>query len=152
MKVFDGHPMDQIFTHVDPAGVTRHFNASAILRDLLKKKLIEHARYQEVELTADLVKHVEDNHGIEQDHIERISEADTLLPIMLACFDDGTQCCIDGNHRIVKRWRMGKTTIPAIWIDQKGWEPYLITDMEELFPIEVAVPFLDKVSARIQRK
>lgn len=152
MKVFDGHPLDQIFTHVDPEGVTRHFNASALLRAIMRKQIQPLPQFIELGLDEGLVDYIEKNQGVEQDHVERISEASTNNPILMVEFkDDGTHVIIDGSHRVVKRWRMGKHSIPCILVKEPGWVPFLVTDMNEVFPLDIAIPFLDKVSARLKK-
>jgi hypothetical protein len=133
MKLKDCLLTDQIFTHIDPQGVVRHFNASAIWRALFRKDLLGKARVQDVQVTEDLVKFIESNHGIEREHIEKRLTAKDVedIGVLLACFPDGTQCMIDGNHRFVKAHGLGHSTMRAVWIDPEGWEPYLVTDMPD---------------------
>lgn len=146
MKLKDCRITDQIFTHIDPQGVVRHFNASAIWRALFRKDLLGKAHLNDVQITEDLVKFIESNHGIEREHIEKRLTAKDVddIGVLLACFPDDTQCMIDGNHRFVKAHRLGRTTIKAMWIDPEGWEPYLVTDM----PDELAD--LDSIKAQLK--
>jgi hypothetical protein len=124
---------DQIFTHIDTQGVVRHFNADAIWRAIFRKELLAHAELRDVQLTPDLVAFIESSHGIEQDYLKKIAGSKKLgIPMLLACFpEEDSQCVIDGNHRAVANARTGKATMPAIWVQPAGWQPYLVEGMPD---------------------
>lgn len=122
---------DQIFSHVDPEGVHRHFNTSAMTRAVLTRKVVPYTTV--CELNADLIGHIERNHGIETHHLQSITDQGMNTPILLVNFVDGTSLLVDGNHRCVKRWQAGRKEVSAICFDPGQWEPYLVTDFDKIF-------------------
>lgn len=133
---------DQIFSHVDPEGVHRHFNTSAMTRAVLTRKV---APFTTVcELNADLISHIERNHGIEAHHLQSIPNENLNTPVLLVRFEDGTSLLVDGNHRVVKRWRAGLTEVSAICFDPGQWEDFLVTDFDRIFTREQVLDILTK--------
>lgn len=119
--------LDEIFSHEDNEGVTRHFNPSAMLRAIIDLKVFPIC--QMIDLSTDLVESIESNHGVEQDRLDKI--LDRLdNPIVIIKFEDQTHLVIDGNHRVVKRWRLGKDDAPAFIFEPGQWEDFLVTDMD----------------------
>lgn len=66
--------------------------------------------------------------GIEQHRLDRIT-ARVLKhnPIIMAEMPDGSSLIIDGNHRYVKAWMLGKPTIRCIFVPEKVWREYVVT-------------------------
>lgn len=126
MNMLDCHPMDEIFSHEDATGVTRHFNSTALIRWLVSRENPPVAH--RLDLDADLVAHIERNHGVEQGHLKNVTDLET--PILLVVFEDSTNLVVDGNHRIVKRWREGHKTVLACILHPGEWEHCLVTDLE----------------------
>lgn len=127
MKMMDCHPLDEIFSHEDTEGVTRHFNATQMVRAIVNHQI--NPIMAVLDLYEDLVRHLIANHGIEEDHLHQIGS--TLdSPILLVEFADGTNLIVDGNHRVVKRWQEGLKTVTAAILKPGVWEPYLVEDMQ----------------------
>ena len=126
MHILECHPMDQLFSHEDMTNVTRHFNTSAMGRAVVNGTV--KPEYHTMDLYEDLVDSVEQYHGVEQDHIDKVVET-IDHPILLVRFTDGSNLIVDGNHRIVKRWRMGLKTVVAAIFNPGQWEQFLVTDV-----------------------
>lgn len=126
MLIHECTPVDELFSHEDTDGVTRHFNASAMTRSVLAGTTTP--TYATLALYPDLVASIEANHGVEQDHLEKVAGSlDTI--ILLVEFTDGSNLVVDGNHRIVKRWREGLRDVKAAIFKPGQWEPFLVTDV-----------------------
>jgi len=69
----------------------------------------------------DLYAHCAKN-GVEQWKLDRIDAA-TCRPVLAAERGDGSHILIDGNHRVVARWRAGFAEIPAYMIPRTFWHP-----------------------------
>jgi hypothetical protein len=124
MRPTDCHPMDQIFNHTDPQGVTRHFNASAMTRAILSRKVAP--TLMQFELDEHTAKHIEANHGIEEKHLATIDDKMLESPVIMVHFEDGSDLIVDGSHRVVKRWRNGLRTVDAVLFMPGQWEPFLV--------------------------
>jgi hypothetical protein len=53
------------------------------------------------------VKHLRRFHGIEDNHINSISNTRAEEPGIMINFPDKTNVIADGNHRLIKRWELG---------------------------------------------
>lgn len=134
MRVLDGHPFDQIFTHTDENGVTRHFNCGAIMRAIAQRKITPD--FATVDIPESVYQHIQANHGIEEDHLSSITIKMLESPALLAHFDEGSDLLIDGSHRLVKRYRQGLRTIEVLVVQEKDWTPYLVTDIDQTYTLE----------------
>lgn len=137
MKTEDCGMLDQIFSHVDGQGAVRHFNTTAITNAILSRVLAPD--FATLLLTPSVVSHIEQNHGIEPGHLNKIPDEALNRPVLLAMFRDNTSLVIDGNHRIVKRYRIGKTTVDALVITEAQWLPFLVVDMQYHVPMKTLV-------------
>lgn len=126
MLMRECHPLDEIFSHEDLEGVTRHFNATAMTRAVLNATLTP--TFSNLALYEDLVNHIKSHHGVEPDHLQHVDKH-IDNPILLVEFADQTNLVVDGNHRIVKRWMLGKMDVDAAIFKPGQWEPFLVTDM-----------------------
>jgi hypothetical protein len=135
LRPIDCHPMDQIFTHTDPAGVTRHFNASMMTRAVLARQVTPDLG--EFELTDELGGHVAANHGIEEHHLETITDKMLESPVLMVHFEDGTDLIVDGSHRLVKKWRRGDKTVHALVFMPGQWERFLVDFGRDLSLTEI---------------
>lgn len=128
MNALDCGPKDQIFSHIDLRGVARHFNASAMTRAVLmgqvKPMPVVCDLYQE------LIDHTMAHGGIEEAHIENVAET-SEHPVLLVEFADGESLLVDGNHRIIWRWRHGLRNVKALVFKPGQWEPFLVENMPE---------------------
>lgn len=133
MKLADMMPSDQIFTHTDlDDGSIRHFNPDAIIRAIRESKIVPYV--ETLNLYQDLIDFLRSNHGVEEDHLQRIDHK-LEDPILVAYFgpleENIVNLIIDGSHRVVRRWDKGLRDVPAILLSQEQWEPYLIEGLED---------------------
>jgi len=129
------HPLDQIFSHLDLEGVTRHFNCGAMTRAVITKRV--RPTVIKLALYPRLVTHIRENHGIEADHLGEIDE-NLETPIIVVEFQDGANLIVDGNHRVVRRWDKGLRDTWAAVLKPGQWEEFLVTDLH--IPQEVYAP------------
>lgn len=128
MNAIDCFPGDQIFSHTDNDGVERHFNTSAMGRAALLQQVTPVLAV--CDLYEDLITHIMKNHGVEEDHVSKVSHmADH--PVMLVEFEDGTNLLVDGNHRAVWRWRNGYRNIKALVFKPGMWEQFLVDNWDQ---------------------
>lgn len=130
MDCLDIDEYDQIFTHTDLEGITRHFNATALWTAILKKQCP--ANYAVVDLFEELVEALRKNHGIDTEHLKKVAKDEKRIeePILVVHIGDD-QLIIDGSHRVVARWDNGKKDQPAVFVDEPHWHPFLITGFGE---------------------
>ena len=125
MRMAECGPLDQIFSHEDLDGVVRHFNASAMLRGVVRE--VVPATFYRITLEEELIDHLVSNHGIEEHHLDRALDLEE--PVLMVEFSDGKSLVIDGNHRLVKRWRLGKKVASAAVVAPGNWEKFLVVDL-----------------------
>jgi len=135
MLIYDCLPTDELFSHEDLHGATRHFNASAMTRAVLANTVTP--VFETLALYDDLVAHIEKFHGVEEPHLANLGSS-INNPIIVVEFPDGDNLVVDGNHRVVKRWRLGLKTVPAAIFKPGQWEPFLVTGVD--IPREIYVP------------
>lgn len=84
-------------------------DVTGIKRALVARKLP--MRMYRAELNASWVEYVRQYGGCEEDHIAALKAADLRRPgIIVLWVASSNTTLIDGNHRIVRRWREGLTT------------------------------------------
>ncbi len=117
----DTRMTDQIFEFKDEHGVTTCWNTSRIERAIGRREYEPELR--RMRLDRALVDLVLRDRGVEEPHLITLTTKRLLRPILL-CVDmepdinePGKLCerhiIIDGNHRIVGRWRSGLDTVDA---------------------------------------
>jgi hypothetical protein len=143
VKVLDCGPTDEIFTHVDEDGTTRHFNTSAMMRAVIERKV--KPDLATCPLTEGLIRHIEQNHGVEEPNIEQLPDRVLEIPVLLVRFNDTTDLLVDGNHRVVKRWRKGLKDVRALLFTEAQAQPYMVTDVGSEYPLEEAAGFIQKL-------
>lgn len=75
-----------------------------------------------IPLEKDMVEHIEKYSGIEPYRIKRIKKDDIpRYPVYIIKLENDTHTVCDGNHRIVKAWRLGFREIRAIIILPELW-------------------------------
>lgn len=120
----------QVFSHQDLEGCWRHFDITKL------KSLIEEnptlCRLDECALLKDQVLFVMRNHGIEPEHITKITPADIERPGILADLPDDTSILVDGNHRYVARFLRQDNTMSMWRVPEQVWKRCLV-----LMPLEL---------------
>ena len=126
MKMSDCHDLDEVFTHEDPdTGVVRRFNATHMVRYAISHRFDPAL----VAVDENTVQFMRISRGIEAWKVKRLKEPYLSRPVLLVEYGDGTHLCVDGHHRIVRRWDDGLREVMA-WIFPKGeWDQFVIEDM-----------------------
>lgn len=140
MKLLDGGLLDQIFSvnYTDDAtGTTRmrHFNASALHRELLANPL----PMSQVEVRPDWARYIFHNRGCKQDGVTRqmgrLITGDQHQPLLYLCTADGTHLQIDGHHKYVAAAALGVPHLWAVFVPLGSWEWCEVEDFpDELTP------------------
>ena len=142
MRAIDTDPFDQIFSHTDFSGVTRHFNATAIIRAISYRRITPN--FATLDLIPSVIDTIEKHHGVDQVHLDRLTDDMLSSPILIAEFNDGANLVIDGNHRIVKRFKKGFKTVDAVIVNEPDWTPYLVTDVDRRYSFADVCEAIDK--------
>jgi hypothetical protein len=148
VRTLDGHPTDEIFSHTDEDGVTRHWNTSAMVRAVFERKV--KPAHGECDINGSLVAHILSNHGVEEANLAQLPDKVLDIPVVLAQFTDGTSLLIDGNHRVVKRWRKGLKKVHAMIFSEEQWKPFLLTDVDREYKIEEVGQYLTRLLEKPQ--
>jgi hypothetical protein len=120
-RVFDQNPFDEVFDF-DDNGRRRFINASAVRR--LYETAPKAFQKIRVEITDELFSLVLLRRGVEEWKVKRLPRKVWLnQPVMGIFLNDACDLyvAIDGNHRIVKRYRAGlryfdmAATVPELW-------------------------------------
>jgi hypothetical protein len=64
--------------------------------------------------------------GVEEEHIARIDDKRLKVPGIYITWPTGEMTIIDGRHRVVKRFRIGKPHHRMIVIRDPYWRPFLL--------------------------
>lgn len=127
MFLRDCRPTDELFSHQDLEGVSRHFNTTAMTCAVMARKIQPSLIMLPLERW--LVDHILQNNGVEPQHIEA-AKARAEVPILVVVFPDDTTLIVDGNHRIVARYAMGLPTVEALQFFPGQWDEFLVTDID----------------------
>lgn len=84
-----------------------------------------------VGISADQYAHVMANQGVEEWRINRLTPQHRDRPVLFAEQGDGTHLLIDGNHRVVRRWRDGYRDALAYLLPLEFWHPHYGWQIEE---------------------
>jgi hypothetical protein len=82
----------------------------AILSDQVLYKTFE------ADVTQELVDHVFTSNGVEEARLATINEQDLARPGVMILWRDMSSVLIDGNHRLVAGWRMGRTVFRYVGV------------------------------------
>jgi hypothetical protein len=116
----------EIFTHVDHLErEIRHFNATDLYRDILAGK-VNYSVFVVPFTGSDYLRIVNDN-GVEEPRVDRLTYNICRRPILVAQFPQGEHVLIDGNHRVVRRFREGLNYCTAFFVEHPAWSKYLVT-------------------------
>jgi hypothetical protein len=126
MRFADCGKFDQTFTHVDKTTrAVLMINASQLNRHLL----LTDSPAVRVPVTAEDALYIEKNHGVEPARLAKITDPDLRRPITFIEWGDGTHLLVDGNHRYVQAYSIGKRTMLAWLVAQEVWRQFVIEDV-----------------------
>lgn len=113
----------EVFSHTDNEGTIRHFNVSELWEGILNNG-IPHEVVR-IELDANTISGLEKDHHVTLD--EDLSRGQNInTPVLIVGFEDDTNLVIDGNHRLVRRFRLGLTHAKAVFVHPSDWVKHLI--------------------------
>lgn len=101
------------------------------LKEGIAKRAVPFNMYR-MTLSEEWVTKTIEHNGCDEAHISRIDPGDLEYPgIALMLAPDGDVVMIDGNHRLVRRWREGMTTFFFAMVTLPDALPYLAADPSE---------------------
>jgi predicted protein tyrosine phosphatase len=114
---------DQIFSHRDDDGTTRHFHIIALKATIQAGNAV----LAELPVDAQQVAFTTANRSLDETHIkERISDEYLNEPGIICLFADDSHLIVDGNHRYVKRARLGLPTMLFWMLSELQWRQSLL--------------------------
>lgn len=131
-------PTDQVFTYQalneddSPAGAMIHVAVGKLRREIARNPRA--FRQKEYAVVPEQAVHVIEHNGVEMGHLDRLSERAAEHPGILLEWNDGTETIVDGNHRYVKRWQLGKETMWFTIVTEEQIKPFLLDFPDELVP------------------
>lgn len=133
-RLLSGRGLDQVFSYNNKqTGELLHFDVEpmfkAAVEGFLEKKPI--CDTLTLGLNDEIYQHVLQHHGIEEAKVARLCEPYLYYPIIIADFGE-TQAPVDGNHRIIKLYRMGIRRANAFLFKRQQWEKFLVQFPPEL--------------------
>lgn len=119
--------LDEIFEYVPNNGNDRiFFNAT-------KLATYAEAHGEPIITSLDgIAQHILVNGGIEENRVERLCEPYLSRPATAVLMPDDTTLIVDGNHRIVRLWRDGKTVFKLYRVKFEECKPYILSGGKEL--------------------
>jgi hypothetical protein len=82
-----------------------------------------------------------DRHGVEQDRLDSMTEAEALEPVIVGQWHDGTSILIDGNHRRVYWAQRGKHELEGWLLPERVWRMFAF-DFDTSGGIEIPSKYL----------
>lgn len=117
----------EVFTHIDDDGTMRHFAIWAT-NDVAARygNKVEGVICTKVPIHAKAVDIITHRGGIEEPRIARLTPQYRDKPIIGIFWEDGLFMVVDGNHRLLRRWRDGFTDTKAFIFTHPFWRQFLI--------------------------
>lgn len=112
---------DQCFTHIDDDDDRVRVFHVPKLKQLISENQCE---LREFEVDDEQAAFVMQNRGVEEEHLQRISDLDE--PGIICEWPDGSQLTVDGNHRLVARARRKLPTMHFWMVPEKLWRKALL--------------------------
>lgn len=119
---------DQIYTHIlgrhdDPFdGDVRHFNVSRLWY-WVDRGGTRVAEFFETPIDPSHVEWAFNYGGVEKDHLPNVDPDDPVLAIL---WDDGTTTIVDGIHRMVRGYQLGRKMMRVCRVKRPVWEQCLL--------------------------
>lgn len=154
MTILQCEEDDASFTHVtnDTHELTI-FNTTALEKYLRATKTMP----EWVTVSQEHAQLILDTHGVEQEHLDRLTDACLRRPIIFAKWFDGSDVLIDGNHRFVyASLKAGKDEILAWMVQPNIWRHFTIeipafTDLRKYLKFSTGRTFPDDVVITVRR-
>lgn len=154
MTIFQCQPLDHSFTHVtnDTHELTV-FNTTALEKYLRATKTMP----EWVDLSREHAQLMLDNHGVEQEHVDRLTPECLRRPVIFIEWFDKTHILVDGNHRFVYAHFKARKKEILTWIVKPNiWKHFTIeipptTDVREYLLVSTGRTFPDDVVITARR-
>ncbi len=115
---------DQIFSHRDREGTYRHFDVTKLWQ-MVNADTSRYAR-RTFAVTNDEAVYLARNHGVDGQHLARITRLQAEQPGLMVEFPDSTQIVLDGNHRYLKRFSLGRKTMDFYVLTEAQARPAML--------------------------
>lgn len=106
-----------------------HFRTDAMKRFVHQNKEFAKTIFFRTTLDAQQAQFIKENGGVEDAHIEELTEEDLEEPCLGVVLEDGV-ILVDGNHRYYKRWLVGKDTVDIYIFPEEVWRHFAISEAE----------------------
>jgi hypothetical protein len=116
---------NQLFSHIDPDDHRiRHFDISKLIKMIKQEpSAFEIGLF---ELLEQQVNFIQQNHGIDETHFNRISDEFLNEPGIICLFADTSQLVVDGNHRFIARARRNLESMAFWLVPETTWRKALL--------------------------
>lgn len=133
---------DELYRHVTPATkdhgeIVQFYNVSLMVV-AMAQEVVPFYKATFV-LTEDLVRLVSERGGIELSHLESMDPKRMEIPVIVMEWPDHTHSIIDGGHRAVKRWLMGKRDLTGLFVQYSIAQAFLIDKIPEIIDVAARV-------------
>lgn len=124
------HAIRECFTHIDDEGkLTRKFDVTGIIEYCVENK-VEIVRVGMTLIGYNICKL---ERGYEQHRLDTITQqVIDNHPVVFCQLPDGTHLMIDGTHRYIKAWDLGKRFILSYLVPEGVWAQFLLPVDENL--------------------
>lgn len=134
--IVQGEERREVFTFEAPGEGSWRFDVRQI-KDAIVGGRIKAAMFRIPEVPESFFTHVLEHNGVEPDRLARIQERDLERPGIMVWWGnhDGHSTLIDGNHRLCRRWLLGKKDFRFIMVDVTDLADFMCRpgDEERLF-------------------
>jgi hypothetical protein len=127
MKIPD---VQQTYTHQDTDGTMRMFMVGSMqlfIEDYPDCKLFKKIT---ADITPDFVVWAREKQGIEQARLDRLCEPYISKPCIGILWDDGSLHVVDGNHRMVRLFELGRKTTEIYVFAPQLWPSFVLPKEE----------------------
>lgn len=126
LSMYDLPITEAVYTFTTNDGQAVHVAAST-----LRRMIEAHGGYPvtDCEMAPSLIEAMQRGDlGIEEPHAMRLPEEALEVPAIIAEWGDA-HVCMDGAHRLWRRWQRGDKTFPAYVVPEALWRQFQISDM-----------------------
>lgn len=119
----------EMFTHSDDYDTLRMFLIGEMNRFIIEFPRCTDLLFHKMKIKKRVVKHINDNMGIEKKRLRRLKEPYLSVPCIGILWEGGNRMTIvDGNHRIVKLDKQNKSFVNVVVFKYPFWENFLLPD------------------------
>jgi hypothetical protein len=115
---------EQYFTHHDLDDQFRHFHIAKLVKMIERNPNAFDIGVFPID--PQLVEFVRNNQGTDEGYLTRMSSQFIDVPGIICLFADGSQLIVDGNHRFVKRYELGRDNMQFHLIPESAWRKSLL--------------------------